>query len=588
MILTFIVLAVIFLSLLFTRLPTDVVLLGGLTVLLVGGVVTAREAFAGFSNEGVITVAVLYVVAAGLRESGGISVLAAPFFRRPGTITGAQARLMAPVAVISAFLNNTPLVVMLMPVVNDWARKFRMPASKLLIPLSYASILGGLCTMIGTSTNLIVHGLMLDAGMPGYRLFDLAWVGLPCAVVGIGFIMLTSHWLLPDRRPAVSTNDDPREYALEMMVEPGSPLSGRTIEEAGLRHLQGLYLMEIDRNGQVIAAVGPEEKLQDGDRLIFVGVVDSIVDLQRIRGLVPATNQVFKLTDPRRERVLIEAVVSHSSPVVGKSIREGRFRTRYDAAVIAVARGGERLRQKVGDIVLQPGDTLLLETLPSFFDQQRNSRDFYLISRIEDYTPQRRDRAMVALGILAAIVACVTTGLLSMLEAALLGGGVMLATGCVTIEAARRSIDWRVLASIGAAVGLGQALEVSGAAQQVASSLLGFAGSTPLVTLIVVYAATMLFTELITNNAAAVLMFPIAMASAAGIGANPLPFIVAVTVAASCGFATPLGYQTHLIVYGPGGYRFTDFLRIGVPMNLIVMAVALTVIPRVWPLVPTP
>ena len=249
-------------------------------------------------------------------------------------------------------------------------------------------------------------------------MFDITWVGVPAAIVGCAYIVLTSRWLLPDRRPAISPQDDPREYTVEMLVEPDSPLVGKTIEAAGLRHLPGVFLAEIDRDGIVLPAVSPQERLRGGDRLVFVGIVESVVDLQQIRGLVPATDQVFKLAEPRPERCLIEAVVSNTCPLVGKTIRDGRFRTVYNAVVVAVARNGERLQKKIGDIVLRPGDTLLVEAHPSFVDQQRNSRDFFLVSRLEDSNPPRHERALVAVAILVGMVAAVTFDWLSMLKAA--------------------------------------------------------------------------------------------------------------------------------------------------------------------------
>ncbi len=581
-ILTLLVLALVFGLLAFTRRSPDVILMSGLSILVIAGVVSPRDAFSGFSNEGILTVGILYIIAAGLQESGGIWALVGWLFRRPGSLRSAQARVMFPVAGMSGFLNNTPLVLMLMPVINDWAKKFDIPASKLLIPLSYASVLGGMCTLIGTSTNLVVNGLLIDSGFERLNMFDLAWVGVPVALAGLGFLLLFGSYLLPDRKPAMATFENPREYAVEMIVDPQSPLVGETIEEAGLRHLPGLYLMEIDRDGEIIAAVGPDTVLRGDDRLVFVGVVDSVVDLQRIRGLKPATEQVFKLNRPRNERVLIEAVVSNSAPFIGKTIRESRFRTNYDAVVIAVARNGERIRKKVGDIVLRPGDTLLVEALPSFIDRRKNSRDFYLVSRIEDFRPPDYSKSWIALSILGLLVALVTTNVLSMLQAAILAAGLLMATGVLTAEQARRSIDWRILISIAAAFGIGQALKTTGAAAVIAQSLVEVSPGGVFAAFVVIYATTMVFTELITNNAAAVLMYPIAVAVAESFGANPLPFAIGIMIAASGGFATPIGYQTHLMVYGPGGYRFTDFLKIGIIMDLIVLAVAIQVIPRVW------
>lgn len=577
----------------FTRRGPDIILFGGLTLLMVApwhdgqgyrlGVMSAEQALAGLANPGMVTVGVLFIVAAGLRETGALGWIVARLLGRPRRLGVAQGRVMLPVAGLSAFLNNTPVVAMFIPVLADWARKLRLPISKLLIPLSYAAILGGLCTLIGTSTNLVVNGLWIaDAGRASLGMFEIAWVGLPCAVAGVGYMLVIGRWLLPDRRPVLDAEADPRQYTVEMTVEPDSPLVNQTIEAAGLRHLPGMYLMEIDRDGQVLPAVDSAEKLAANDRLVFVGVVESVVDLQKIRGLTPATDQVFKLDAPRQTRCLIEAVVSDSCPVVGRTIRAGRFRSRYNAAIIAVARNGERINRKIGDIVLRPGDTLLLETRPDFVEQQRNRRDFYLVSALPDSRPPRWDRAWIAIAALVGMVAAVTTGLLSMLQAALVAGGVMIATRCLSGGEARRSVDWSLLVVIAASFGIGRAMQSTGAAAQIAHTLIGLAGDSPLIALVCVYLLTGIFTELITNNAAAVLMFPIALAAAADVGADPQPFVIAIMVAASASFATPLGYQTNLMVYGPGGYRYTDYLRVGLPLNAIMLVITCTIAPRVW------
>ncbi|MCA9770916.1 MAG: SLC13 family permease, partial [Myxococcales bacterium] len=481
------------------------------------------------------------------------------------------------------FLNNTPVVAMLMPVVVDWAKALRISPSKLLIPLSYAAILGGLCSLIGTSTNLVVNGLLIKAGHEGMGMFDITRVGLPAAVVGLAFMILAGPRLLPDRADVRGAVEDPREYTLEMLVTERGPLVGKTVSQAGLRHLPGVYLMEIQRGDHLIPAVGPEELLQADDQLVFVGAVNAVVELQKIPGLAPATRQIFKLDAPRAERVFAEAVVARNCPVVGQTIRDGRFRTRYNAVVLAVARGGERIEGRIGDIVLEPGDALLLETTPEFVEQQRLTRDFYLVSRFEGDGPPTHERAGIAIAILAGMVGSVTFGLLDMLPAAFIAAGLMLATRCCSEETARRSIDAPLLIAIAASLGLGQALETTGAAKTLADLLLHLGGANPWVALAVIYFATVALSELVTNNAAAVLVFPIAMSTAARLGVDPLPFVMALMIAASAAFATPLGYQTHLMVYGAGGYRFTDFLRIGVPMDLVVGAVAVTVTPLLWP-----
>lgn len=572
------------LLLIFTRIGADIVLVSGVTLLMLLGILSPDEALSGLANEGMVTVGVLYVVIAGLRETGGVNWLGQRLFGRPKTLPGAQVRMMAPIAAMSAVLNNTPLVAMMIPAVSDWAKRNRFSASKLMIPLSYAAILGGTCSLIGTSTNLVVNGLLLAQTEVRLGLFDIAWVGVPCTLVGIAFIVLAGRWLLPDRSSVIGQQGDPREYTLEMLVEPGGPLVGKSIEEAGLRSLPQLYLAEIERGERVIPAVGPQEVLQAGDRLVFVGIVESVVDLNKIRGLVPAPDQVAKLTTPRSQRSLIEAVISSSSPLVGKSVRDGGFRTVYNAVIIAVARNGERVNKKIGDIVLQVGDTLLLEASPAFAPTHRNSRDFFLVSQVANSNPPRHERSLVAFAILIGMIVLVTFGFLSMLQASLLAAGLMLMTRCISGAAARRSVDWQVLIVIAASFGLGRALEVSGAAQVIAGSLVSAAGGNAYLSLIAIYLITMLFTEMITNNGAAVLMFPIALATATSLDANFVTFAICIMMAASASFSTPIGYQTNLMVYGPGGYRFTDYFRIGIPLNLLMALVTLLIAPLIWPL----
>ena len=567
-----------------TRIGPDLIFFAGLTVLLVSGILTPAEALSGFSNPAVLTVGVLFVVVAGLRDTGGIRWIARHLLGRPGSVAAAQLRLMMPVTFLSAFLNNTPVVAMLVPAVSEWAKKLNFAPSKLMIPLSYASIFGGMCTLIGTSTNLVVNSLLVQANNgKGFSMFELAWIGVPAAFVGIVYLMTLGRWLLPNRSSLREPFKNPREYTLEMTVDPGGPLVGRSVEEAGLRQLTDMYLAEIDRQGRPVTAVSPDERLQGDDRLIFVGVIDAAVDLHRTRGLLPATQQVFKLEGARTQRGLIEAVVSASHPLVGRSIRDGRFRNHYSAVVLAVARHGERIHGKVGDIVLRAGDTLLLEARPAFVHQQRNSRDFYLVSTVQDSSPLNHERALLAFAILGAMVGTVAFGLLSMLEAGLLAAGLMLLGRCTSGANARRSIDWQLLSVIGAALGVGGALEKTGAAAWLAQALTGLAGSNLWLNLILIYLVTSLFTEVITNNAAAVLVFPIALATAETLGVSMMPFVVAVTVAASASFATPIGYQTNLMVYGPGGYRFTDYLRLGIPLSLLLALLSSILIPLVWP-----
>ncbi|MEX0720008.1 MAG: SLC13 family permease [Balneolaceae bacterium] len=568
-----------------TTISVDIVLFGALTLIFILGIIPAENALSGFSNEGMLTVAALYVVAAGLKETGAIQYIVQRVMGNTRTVKKAHFRIMSPVMVMSAFLNNTPIVASFIPALERWSRISQIPVSKILIPLSYAAILGGTCTLIGTSTNLILNGLLIEeASTRSLGLFEPALIGIPCAIAGFIYLMIFGDRLLPVRGSSLDTFQDPREYTIEMIVAEGSSLSEQTIEEAGLRNLPGLYLVEIQRHERTIPAVGPYEKLKDNDRLIFTGIVDSIIDLQQISGLIPATNQVFKLNAPRNERKMIEAVVSNSNPIVGRTIKEGGFRDRYDAVVLAVSRNGERIEEKIGDIVLKNGDVLLIEAHPNFVSRYRNSNEFFLVSSIDDSTPVTYEKAWMAGVSLLAMVGLAASGILSMLQAALVAGAIMLATKCFRYSTALESVDWRVLIAIASALGLGSALEYTGAAEYFATNLLGFAGANPTIALLLTYLATWLLTEMITNNAAAVLIFPIALSLAHSLGVNFMPFALVIIVAASSSFSTPIGYQTNLMVYGPGGYKYSDYIKIGLPLNLIIAAITVSLVPYIWAL----
>ena len=539
---TMLVLIMVLFTMIKSNQSPDVVMWIGLTALLICpvphedgwrlGVLTPLEGLAGLANEGVVTIAVLFVVVAGIQETGALRWVSKWFLGNPNNLNAAQHRVIWPTAVFSSFLNNTPLVAMAMPLIDDWARQHRLSASKLLMPLSFASILGGACTLIGTSTNIIVNGwLISELDHPGMGMFEIAKVGVPIAIAGMVFMLVTQKWLLKERKPAISPTDDPRNYTVEMIVESNGAITGKTISEAGLRGLSGVYLVEIERDNDILPAVSSNIVLQSNDRLVFAGVVDSIVDLLKIRGLRAATDQVFKMDDPRHKRIMIEAVVSNSCPLVGNSIREGKFRTVYNAAVIAVARNGERVNKKIGDIVLKPGDTLLLETRPSFIDQQRNSRDFYLVSQLQDARPVNHERAVLALGLLAVMITSVSLGVLSMLQAAMSVAAIMIITNCCSITVARKAIDLQTVLVIAAAIGLGKAMEVSGLAEMLGILIRDLVGADETLMLAAIFGLTMLLGNIVTAKAGAVLMLPIAVVTAVELGVSNMPFIIAVMLA---------------------------------------------------------
>lgn len=584
--LTLIVIAVVLFSLFKNLAPPDLLFLGAVILLAAAGVISPAEAFGGFSNPGMLTVAFLFVVAAAMGETGLLDWLGQQILGKAKTERGLISRLAAVVLPLSAFLNNTPIVAMFVPIVLGWSRRHRIAPSRLLIPLSYLAIFGGTCTLIGTSTNLVVNGMMIESNVPDMHLFEISAVGLPYAVIGIGYLMLVGPRLLPDRKELMEQlGEERREFLVEMLVEPGCRLIGKSIEDAGLRNLPGLFLIEIDRQDEVFGPVSPHQRLRSGDRLIFTGVVSSIVELERIPGLVPAGDPSYEVS-PRqqRRRRLCEAVISTASPLVGKTIRDADFRSTYGAAVVAVHRGGSRVETKIGDIRLHPGDTLLLQTGRNFLKAYRNDRTFYLVSDVSEWRPLRRDRFWIALAIFTCLLIAMTAGWMATVIAAGAAAFLMVTVGCISPSEARRSVEWHVLITIAAAFGIGKALDNSGAAATVVetafSSLVAWG---PLFALAMIYLAVSLMTALITNNAAAVLMFPFCLKTAEVFAVSPRPFIIALVLAASASFMTPIGYQTNMMVYGPGGYRFSDFIRVGTPLSLLLMIVAVVLIPWFWP-----
>lgn len=565
-----------------SRVAPDTILMAALAVLIISGILTPGEALSGFANPGVMTIAVLYVVAAGLKETGAIQWLAHRMLGQPQRLRQAQLRVLLPAASLSAFMNNTTVVAMFIPAIQEWAGRLRLPPSKLLLPLSYAAIIGGTCTLIGTSTNLVVDGLLQSEKGIGLAMFSLAWVGVPVVLVGGGFLYFFADRLLPNRQGVLEQLELAREYSVEVVVDDKGPLVGKTIADAGLRHLSFGYLADIERHGRLLTAVPPSTELQAGDILIFIGAPECARELRRIHGLKPASGDVHKLDIAHHQRCLVEAVIGPDYGGLNQTVRESRFRSRYQAVIISISRHGRRLPGKLGDIKLQVGDTLLIETAQDFVDQYRYRKDFLLVSALNDSTPPDFRKAPMAIGILVAMVAASATGLLSILEAALLAGGGMLVTRCVPASKARRYVDLSVLVVIAASFALGAAMTKTGAAAQVAQWLLLIEDLAPWAALALVYLMTVVFTELITNNAAAVLMFPIAVAVAEQLGVSFMPFIIAIMFAASASFMTPLGYQTNLMVLGPGGYRFTDYLRLSAPLSLLVGITAVALIPLVW------
>ncbi len=565
------------------RFSPDRVMGSAVALLVLTGVLTPLEGLQGFWNPGLLTVAVLFVLVAALKTTGAIGWIGSWVLGRPSGERGALFRLVPITSTLSAFINNTPVVATLTSSIEHWSRSSRISPSRLLLPMNYATILGGMCTLVGTSTNLIVAGLVAtQPALPKLDLFDPLLAAWPAALLGGLYLVVAGRWLLPIRRSALDQAADTYEYVVEMLVEPGGALVGKSIDAAGLRRLSGSFLIELLRDGQLFAPVAPDTRLQANDRVVFVGAVDSVRELRRISGLRPATDQLFKLDSPDERRTLVELVLSPYSPVVGKSLRDVAFRTRYNAVVIAVSRRGQRLHDKPGDIPLQAGDTLLVETVPEFMHTTGRSPDFLVSTLVDGEQFVEPRKARMALGVLLAMIAANTILGVDILTSAAAAGVLVIALRCVSLAELRRTLDLRLIAVIACSFALGEATDKTGVAELVARQLADLGGSDPALVLVLVYVVAVLFTELLTNNAAAVLMFPIAMSVASQLGVSPMPFVVAIMIGASAGFITPIGYQTNLMVYGPGGYRFVDYVRFGAPLSLLVAVAVLWMIPRVW------
>ncbi|GGB60498.1 sodium:sulfate symporter [Lentibacillus populi] len=565
----------------------EIIVFTVLTIFLVTGILTPEEALDGFSNEGMLTIALLFIVAGAVQNSGIMERFITSWLAKSKSLLESMARFFIPTSILSGFLNNTPIVVTLAPLIKNWCEERDIAPSKFLIPLSYVTILGGTITLMGTSTNLVVHGMLLDYGYEGYSLFQLAIIGIPITVVGLVYIFTIGYQLLPEYKGFKQTiKEDAKEYIAEVIVGETFPHINQSIEQAGLRELKGLYLVEIIRGEERLSPVRSSTVIQEGDRLIFTGLMSTLTEVQMTKGLSLRTGTKLDLDELKNGNTqLVEAVVSHQSSLLSKSIKQNQFRSKYDAGVIAVHRKNERIQSKVGDIHLKPGDSLLLLAGKGFVEKYQQSNDFYVLTSLG--TPESLKRnarnGWLPVGIFFLMIILVTFGVLSMFKAMAVAVILLLATNTITAREAKGYIHFHVLLLIASSFGVGIAIMKSGLAEWIARGLLAVGEPLGLFAiLLLIYLLTNIFTELITNSAAAVLMLPIGLETAANLHLDPMGFAVTITIAASASFITPIGYQTNMIVYGPGGYKFSDYIKIGTPLSLLVMAITVTIVYYWW------
>jgi di/tricarboxylate transporter len=570
--------------------PPDIVALSVFSILLLCGVLPRERAMAVFANPAPITVAAMFVLSAALVKCGAIDYLTGWFTRvsfLPYQIV--MFMLVALVAFVSAWINNTPVVVVFVPVVLGLARSMKLPASKFLIPLSYAAVMGGTCTLIGTSTNLVVNGILVSRGEPGMKMFELAWLGIPTAIIGALYLALLGKRLLPARETLTSilTDEERREYLTEAFVPPGSPLKGKTLKSAGLVTARGFRVIEVVRDGIAITLDNDFTPMQEGDRLVLACRPSGIARARAMPGF-DFTAEAGLEQIAAHEGVIFEGAVAPNSELIGQSISDINFRQRFRVIVLAVHRAGKSVREKIEDLPLQMGDILLMMGTPQAINTLRQGDDIILFDRPPLPSFSLHKRIPLVLATIAAVVLAETFKIVPIEIGAIVGSVFMCLTGCLKPKEAYDSIEWNLLFVIFGMLALGTAMQHTGAADWLAHNVVAGVDhfvtgpQKPLAMLACIYLVTMVLTEILSNNAVAALMVPIALGIAAEAGLDPRPFIIALTFAASAAFSTPIGYQTNTYVYGIGGYRFKDFVRIGVPLNLLCFAVAMYVIPKVW------
>jgi di/tricarboxylate transporter len=578
-----IVLAFLVISLYYDLLKPVLVFFISALFFLITGVIDSKDLMSGFANEQIAVVLLLLLLSDIIRKTPVIDVAFNGMFRQEMSYRGFLAKMSATVSLVSGFVNNTPLVAIILPYVYDWARRKNISPSKVLIPLSYATILGGTITLVGTSTNLVVNGFATEAGLPSLGMFDFTPIGIPVAIVGVLYIIFIAPRLLPDRQDALKNfREKSREYVVETQVPRNSRLIGKTVEQAGLRKLEGLFLVEMIQGEERITPVSPKQRIEEGDILIFAGATSTIIDLLKSgSGL-----ELPKYTHlPGQEMVeIVETVISYNSGLVGKIVKDTNFRGKYDAAIVAVNRNGERITGKIGEVELQTGDLLLLVTGKDFSSRAEEEQDFHVISQLRQIHNIAGWKVGVLFGGTASVFLLSALGILSLFVGLLILMSVIASIRLVKFTELKKSFDMDLFLILVLSLSLGKAITKSGLDDFFATNILDAVAplGSNLAILAVIYFLTNVLAMLVTNKAAVAIMFPVALAASKSIGADPTPFVLAIAFAGSAEFMTPYGYQTNLMIYGPGGYKFKDYVKVGWGLSLIYMIVCVSILGYIY------
>jgi di/tricarboxylate transporter len=577
------------------KLRPGIILFTILTVLFVSGIIDAGEMLSGFSNKGMLTVFILFFISEGVRQTGALNLIIRhllPLKKR--ILPVLLLKMMVPVSVLSSALNNTPVVIIFAPVIKKWAEKLRLPPSKFLIPLSYATIFGGMCTLIGTSTNLVVHGLMLENGFSGLEMFELAKAGIFIAIAGLIYVAFVSPYLLPGKRKSHKEYETvKKEYYYNVIIPKTSVYIGKKIVNGHFPGHRDIFITVVERNGTSLNATSGTTTLEPGDKLVVLGRDNIIEQLITLPGVDIEDYEHIDGWFRSRKLMKIEVVISESSPLADQTLKEFDFFKHYRGIVAAINRNGEKITTHTSDVKIRSGDCLVVIATSMFIERWQGGKDFYLLSdKGELEVPQSSGRIWLALGLTVLMVLgaalsdkipALNGNKIDMFFMAALVATLMFWTKIISPKNYTGAVNWDVLITIACAFGISKGVQNSGLADSIAGFMINSVKEIgPITVLAVIYLLTTIFTEIITNNAAVALMFPIALSAGQQMHVDPHPYFIAICFAASASFAPPIGYQTNLIVQGVGEYKFKDFLRIGLPLNLLVFILSVLLIPLIW------